>query len=188
MQRAGREWHFGIVLDLGTSGPDRIARLNRLAPGPPMADQALTRHMVNAVREGGIVDGNQTSGQDARRQTRGARYGMNGEFLARLELPPPVASDVLAATDFLQGKVVEGREIAFTNFAVWEAPTDAALTIATGSHPHTPRGAMGSTGTARAAGPGSQTPLVAWSRQESPLMHGRWWIADCMSIRVSLPC
>ena len=171
MQRAGREWHFGIVLDPGTSDPDRIARLNRLAPGPAIADQALTRHMVNLVGEGGVVDGNRTCCQGARRQTRGARFGMNGEFLARLVLPPPVASDVLAATDFLQGNVVEGREIAFTNFAVWEAPTDAASTIATGSHPHTSRGAMGSTGTARAAGPGSQSPLVAWSRQETPLMH-----------------
>lgn len=51
-----------------------------------------------------------------------ALFGMNGEFLARLELPQPVLSEVMVATDFSVENLVEGREITFTDFAVWEAP------------------------------------------------------------------
>lgn len=59
-----------------------------------------------------------------------ALFGMNGEFLARLELPPPVTSDVMAASTFREENLVEGREITFTDFRVWEAPDLDALSTA----------------------------------------------------------
>ncbi len=65
-----------------------------------------------------------------------ALFGMNGEFLARLELPLPVSSDVMAATNFHQRNLVEGREIAFTSFAVWEAPDLPSLRTATTAVSH----------------------------------------------------
>jgi hypothetical protein len=56
-----------------------------------------------------------------------ALFGMNGEFLTRLELPPPVPSEVMVATDFYVGNLVESREIAYTGFTVWEAPDLTSL-------------------------------------------------------------
>jgi hypothetical protein len=38
-----------------------------------------------------------------------------------------MTADVLAATDFFAGNIVEGREIIYSAFAVWEAPDFAAL-------------------------------------------------------------
>jgi hypothetical protein len=51
-----------------------------------------------------------------------ALFGVNGAFVARIELPGASSGDVMAATNFHVGNVVEGREITFSNFQVWEAP------------------------------------------------------------------
>jgi hypothetical protein len=56
-----------------------------------------------------------------------ALFGINGEFVARLALPAATPSDVMAATNFVLGNLVEGREITYTDFAVWEAPDLASL-------------------------------------------------------------
>jgi hypothetical protein len=56
-----------------------------------------------------------------------ALLGVNGTFVARIELPTAMTADVLAATDFFAGNIVEGREIIFSAFAVWEAPNLASL-------------------------------------------------------------
>ena len=51
-----------------------------------------------------------------------ALLGVNGAFVARIELPSVMTADVLAATDFVGGNVAEGREIIFSGFEVWSAP------------------------------------------------------------------
>jgi hypothetical protein len=56
-----------------------------------------------------------------------ALLGVNGAFVARIELPSAMAADVLAATDFVGGNVVEGREIIYSAFQVWQAPDLASL-------------------------------------------------------------
>ena len=56
-----------------------------------------------------------------------ALFGVNGQFLASLDLPPATPADVLAATDFEMQNLVEGREIIYSTFEVWEAPTPASL-------------------------------------------------------------
>jgi hypothetical protein len=56
-----------------------------------------------------------------------ALLGVNGTFVARIELPTAMTADVMAATDFFAGNVVEGREIICSTFAVWEAPDLASL-------------------------------------------------------------
>jgi hypothetical protein len=56
-----------------------------------------------------------------------ALFGVNGEFVATIDLTPPIAADVMAATDFASQNIVEGREIIYSTFEVWEAPTPAAL-------------------------------------------------------------
>lgn len=50
-------------------------------------------------------------------------FGVNGAFVTRLDLPSPIASDVLAATDFRAQNIVEGREIIYSMFQVWDPPT-----------------------------------------------------------------
>jgi hypothetical protein len=63
-----------------------------------------------------------------------AQFGVNGAFVARIELPGASSGDVMAATNFNGGNVVEGREITFSNFQVWDAPDlDSLLTTAPGS-------------------------------------------------------
>jgi hypothetical protein len=59
-----------------------------------------------------------------------ALFGVNGEFVARLDLPASVASDVLIATDFRSENIVEGREIIYSTFQVWDVPTPASLAAA----------------------------------------------------------
>lgn len=88
----------------------------------------------NGIQQSGIVPGFEavpggTNTLDLIVVGDTALFGMNGEFLARLELSPPVPSDVMAATDFYVGNLAEGREIAFTDFAVWEAPDLASLPV-----------------------------------------------------------
>jgi hypothetical protein len=56
-----------------------------------------------------------------------ALLGVNGTFVARIELPTAMTADVMAATDFFAGNIVEGREIIYSAFQVWEAPDFAAL-------------------------------------------------------------
>jgi hypothetical protein len=73
-----------------------------------------------------------------------ALFGVNGAFVARIELPGSSSGDVMAATNFHVGNVVEGREITFRNFQVWEAPDLASL-------PATPA----------AAGPGDASRFAA---------------------------
>ena len=51
-----------------------------------------------------------------------ALFGVNGEFVASFELPPPTVTDVLVATDFRAENIVEGREIIYSTFEVWDAP------------------------------------------------------------------
>ncbi len=55
-----------------------------------------------------------------------ALFGVNGEFVASFELPPSTAADVLVATDFRSENIVEGREIIYSTFEVWDAPTPAS--------------------------------------------------------------
>jgi len=50
-----------------------------------------------------------------------ALFGVNGEFVARFDLPSPMASDVLIATDFFPENITEGREIIYSTFQVWDA-------------------------------------------------------------------
>ena len=59
-----------------------------------------------------------------------ALFSVNGEFVASIELPPPTVEDVLVATDFRSENIVEGREIIYSTFQVWEAPTPASLAAA----------------------------------------------------------
>jgi hypothetical protein len=88
-----------------------------------------------------------------------ALFGVNGEFVARLDLPTPVASDVLIATDFFPENIVEGREIIYSTFQVWGAPGTAGQAAATSidsAHDHATRftKALGVRGGARSlAGP-----------------------------------
>jgi hypothetical protein len=56
-----------------------------------------------------------------------ALLGVNGTFVARIELPTAMTADVLAATDFVGGNVVEGREIVYSGFEVWSTPDLASL-------------------------------------------------------------
>jgi hypothetical protein len=56
-----------------------------------------------------------------------ALFGVNGEFVAAIDLMPPISSDVMAATDFASQNIVEGREIIYSTFEVWAAPSPAAL-------------------------------------------------------------
>ena len=56
-----------------------------------------------------------------------ALLGVNGAFVARIELPTAMTADVLAATDFVGGNVVEGREIVYSGFEVWSTPDLASL-------------------------------------------------------------
>jgi hypothetical protein len=56
-----------------------------------------------------------------------ALFGVNGEFVASLDLPPPTAADVLVATDFRPENIIEGREIIYSTFEVWDAPTPESL-------------------------------------------------------------
>jgi hypothetical protein len=56
-----------------------------------------------------------------------ALLGVNGAFVARIELPSAMAADVLAATDFVGGNVVEGRGIVYSGFEVWSTPGLASL-------------------------------------------------------------
>ena len=51
-----------------------------------------------------------------------ALFGVNGEFVARLALPPPVAGDVGASIGFFDDTIVPGREIGYDNFIVWPLP------------------------------------------------------------------
>jgi hypothetical protein len=64
-----------------------------------------------------------------------AHFGVNGEFVARLDLPTPVASDVLIATDFFPENIVEGREIIYSTFQVWGAPGSAGQAAALATAP-----------------------------------------------------
>jgi hypothetical protein len=56
-----------------------------------------------------------------------ALFGVNGQFLASLDLPPATAADVLAATDFESQNLVEGREIIYSGFQVWNASPPESL-------------------------------------------------------------
>jgi hypothetical protein len=56
-----------------------------------------------------------------------ALLGVNGTFVARIELPTAMTADVMAATDFFAGNVVEEREIVYSGFEVWSAPDLASL-------------------------------------------------------------
>jgi hypothetical protein len=103
-----------------------------------------------------------------------ALLGVNGTFVARIELPTAMTADVLAATDFFAGNIVEGREIIYSAFAVWEAPDFAAL-------PATPAAAApddasrfaavlaGRNATSRVAGPSKGTLR---ERQGFRALHG----------------
>jgi hypothetical protein len=51
-----------------------------------------------------------------------ALFGLNGQFLTRVPLSPPVAADVEVGTGFFGGASVPGRAIAFGNFQVWPLP------------------------------------------------------------------
>jgi hypothetical protein len=108
-----------------------------------------------------------------------ALFGVNGQFLARLELPPANASDVLAATDFVGSNVVEGREIVFSGFEVWSAPDLASLSttpVAAGPDDATrfAEGLAGRAAAARVDGPFAdalvqrQGSLALWGSESTP--------------------
>jgi hypothetical protein len=86
----------------------------------------------NGVRQSGLVPTfdaapGATNTLDLIVQGTTALFGVNGEFVATIDLMPPIASDVMAATDFASQNIVEGRQIIYSTFEVWEAPTPAAL-------------------------------------------------------------
>ncbi len=86
----------------------------------------------NGVRQSGLVPTfdaapGATNTLDLIVQGTTALFGVNGEFVATIDLTPPIAADVMAATDFASQIIVEGRQIIYSTFEVWEAPTPAAL-------------------------------------------------------------
>jgi hypothetical protein len=86
----------------------------------------------NGVRQSGLVPTfdaapGATNTLDLIVQGTTALFGVNGEFVATIDLMPPIASDVMAATDFASQNIVEGRQIIYSTFEVWEAPTPEAL-------------------------------------------------------------
>jgi len=51
-----------------------------------------------------------------------ALFALNGEILARINLPAATASDVFVTTGFFAENIVEGREMVYSDFEVWEVP------------------------------------------------------------------
>lgn len=49
-----------------------------------------------------------------------ALFGVNGEFVGSVDLPPATSSDVYVGTGFFAGHDAEGREIAYRAWEVWE--------------------------------------------------------------------
>ena len=59
-----------------------------------------------------------------------ALFGVNGEFVASINLPSSTDSDVYVGRNFLSGQAVEGRvitSIIYRAFEVWDAPTPESL-------------------------------------------------------------
>lgn len=115
-----------------------------------------------------------------------ALFGVNGEFLAQFELPPAAASDVLAATDFMAGNVVAGRELIYSGFEVWEAPDLATLTT-TSPAPEDDAARFAAalsarTTTSRDAGPFTDT-LV--QEQDAPATFGSPKAPSSFSVRAT---
>lgn len=57
-----------------------------------------------------------------------ASFGVNGEYVATVTLPEPVASDVLVATGILDNTTIPDRVVPFDSFSIWELLTGAAET------------------------------------------------------------
>jgi hypothetical protein len=48
-----------------------------------------------------------------------ALFGVNGTFVASIDVPPPRGSGLWVGTGFYAGHGVEGREISYRGFEVW---------------------------------------------------------------------
>ena len=53
-------------------------------------------------------------------------FGVNGQFVTRLDLPPAIASDVFVGSGYLVRTTESGRAIAFADFEVWPLPATAS--------------------------------------------------------------
>jgi hypothetical protein len=134
LEQTATQWDFGFTF--------------HLIPEPFAAQQIVIdsagvwyyNDFPNGIQQSGIVPAfdsapRGTNTLDLIVEDGRALFGVNGEFVANIELPAPIASDVLVATDFFPQDVVEGREIIYSTFQVWEAPGLSALPTAPTASP-----------------------------------------------------
>ncbi len=56
-----------------------------------------------------------------------ALFGVNGQFLTRLDLPPAIPSDVQVGSGFFTDTVEAGRAIAYSDFSIWTMSPSISL-------------------------------------------------------------
>jgi hypothetical protein len=59
-----------------------------------------------------------------------ALFGVNGQLVARIDLPAPIASDIKVGTGYFTNTIVPGRTVPYSDFTVWPIAATAAPTTA----------------------------------------------------------
>jgi S1-C subfamily serine protease len=115
-QLSGTRWDFGFGFHLTANSAEQVAVDSNgnwyYVPYPGGTTKSGVIPVFDSSPGGTNVVDLIVEGQTA-------LFGVNGQFLTRLDLPPAIPSDVQVGSGFFTDAVEAGRAIAYSDFSVW---------------------------------------------------------------------
>ena len=168
---SGKSWDFGFSFHRGEF-TDSVPQLGANVGVVSNGEWFLTDVDLTPLANGRMTWFNTTPGGtntlDLVVDGITAYFGLNGHFVAKLDLPRPIPADVIVGTGYFPLSTEPGRVIAFKDFRVWPLP---ALTSPTANETPAPLGTPAPM--SPAATPGAQADDAALQARFADLLAAR---------------